>query len=335
MSTNSIFPIAAIGIATEDNDGNFLDASYTDIYPEVLKEHAFFSFLNEEKFDGQKAIVIDGKVFKELHHNKNYDSELASNKKYIAIYIKSDEAIETTECAYLKLHLLSKLISKPNSLNLEGIFSALPNNAWTNQGPIKASEINERLTSSIGTNNPLIVFSVDKFPKMTDYVVPNDVRIADASRVRLGAHLAPGTTIMHEGFVNFNAGTLGPCMIEGRISAGVTIDAHSDIGGGASTMGTLSGGNNIKISLGKRSLIGANAGLGIPLGDDCTVEAGLYLTAGTKVNLMLNSGEKVVKASELAGSDNLLFRRNSISGSVEAIQNKKSIELNQELHKNS
>lgn len=335
MNTNVVFPIAAVGIATTDREGNFLDVLYTDILQTVSTEHEFFNIIKREEFVGQTGLIISEEIFQVLHHNKDYKSQLAPNKKYIAIHISKDEEIKTTECAYLKLHLLSLLISKPNSLNLDGLFNALPNNAWTNHGPVRLSELSERMISSFACDKPLKVFSIDRFPRMTDYVVPADVRIADAARVRLGAYLAPGTTVMHEGFINFNAGTLGPCMIEGRISAGVTIDAHSDIGGGASTMGTLSGGNSVKISLGKRSLIGANAGLGIPLGDDCTLEAGLYLTAGTKVNLLLEGKEKIIKASELAGSNNLLFRRNSISGAVEAIRNKKSIELNKDLHSNS
>lgn len=335
MNSNLIFPIAAIGIATIDRKENILDVLYTDLFQAISAEHDLLKITKPLMIKERESCVIQETTFKEFHHNKVFQSELPPNKVYIATYLAKDKPITSTESAYLKLHLLSSLISKPNSLNLEGIFNALPNNAWTNLGPISLHEIKEKIIECKASNTQLEIFSIDKFPRMSDYVVPEGVRIADSSRVRLGAYLAPGTTVMHEGFVNFNAGTLGPCMVEGRISAGVTIDSNSDIGGGASTMGTLSGGNNIKISLGKRSLIGANAGLGIPLGDDCTIEAGLYITAGTKVKLILNDKEQIVKASELAGSNNLLFRRNSTTGAVEAITNKKSIELNQDLHMNS
>ena len=179
---------------------------------------------------------------------------------------------------------------------------------------------------------PLQVYSIDKFPPLLNYMAPSGVRVADGSRVRLGAYLASGTTVMHEGFVNFNAGTLGPAMIEGRISAGVVVGEHSDLGGGSSTMGILSGGNDVKISVGKRCLLGANSGLGIPLGDNCIIEAGLYLTSGSKVSIV--DEDKIVKASELSGKSNLIFRRNSLTGQVEAVQNKKSVKLNEELHKN-
>jgi 2,3,4,5-tetrahydropyridine-2,6-dicarboxylate N-succinyltransferase len=218
--------------------------------------------------------------------------------------------------AYLRLHLLSHRLVKPHGLSLEGLFGVLPNVAWTSQGPVDPAALAAVRIRFRSSGEPLQVFSVDKFPRMTDYVLPSGVRIADADRVRLGAHLAEGTTVMHEGFVNFNAGTLGASMIEGRISAGVVVGDGSDIGGGASTMGTLSGGGTAVISIGERCLLGANAGLGISLGDDCIVEAGLYVTGGTRVTLP--DGE-VVKALELSGADGLLFRRNSQSGAVEAM----------------
>jgi 2,3,4,5-tetrahydropyridine-2-carboxylate N-succinyltransferase len=224
----------------------------------------------------------------------------------------------------------------PNSINLDGLFASLPNVAWTNQGPISINEVDERLLESkVGMNN-LYIRSLDKFPCLTDYIIPKNVRIADASRVRLGAYLSSGTTVMHEGFVNFNAGTLGNAMIEGRISAGVVIGDNSDLGGGCSTMGTLSGGNDIKISVGKNCLLGANSGLGIPLGDNCTVEAGLYITSGTKIQLFDADGNPTVikKGLEVAGSANLVFLRNSLNGMVIAKPNTKSIELNTQLHKN-
>jgi 2,3,4,5-tetrahydropyridine-2,6-dicarboxylate N-succinyltransferase len=218
--------------------------------------------------------------------------------------------------AYLRLHLLSHRLVKPHGLSLEGLFGVLPNVAWTSHGPVDPAALADVRMRFRSAGEPLQVFSVDKFPRMTDYVVPSGVRIADADRVRLGAHLAEGTTVMHEGFVNFNAGTLGASMVEGRISAGVVVGDGSDIGGGASIMGTLSGGGTTVISIGERCLLGANAGLGISLGDDCIVEAGLYVTGGTRVTLP--DGE-VVKALELSGADGLLFRRNSQSGAVEAM----------------
>jgi len=218
--------------------------------------------------------------------------------------------------AYLRLHLLSHRLVKPHGLSLEGLFGVLPNVAWTSHGPVDPAALAEVRMRFRGAGEPLQVFSVDKFPRMTDYVLPSGVRIADADRVRLGAHLAEGTTVMHEGFVNFNAGTLGASMVEGRISAGVVVGDGSDIGGGASIMGTLSGGGTAVISIGERCLLGANAGLGISLGNDCIVEAGLYVTGGTRVSLP--DGE-VVKALELSGADGLLFRRNSQSGAVEAM----------------
>ena len=247
-----------------------------------------------------------------------------------------DKPIEDVISAYLKLHLISYRFVLPNSINLDGLFNALPNVAWTNKGPISIDEIDQELLNSKQNKNDLFIRSLDKFPQLVDYIIPKNVRIADASRVRLGAYLSPGTTIMHEGFVNFNAGTLGTAMIEGRISAGVVVGNNSDLGGGCSTMGTLSGGNNIKISIGENCLIGANAGVGIPLGDNCTIEAGLYITAGTKIELYKENGDidGVFKGSELSNCSNLVFLRNSQNGKVIAKVNQKSINLNSELHKN-
>jgi 2,3,4,5-tetrahydropyridine-2-carboxylate N-succinyltransferase len=247
-----------------------------------------------------------------------------------------DEPIKDVVSAYLKLHLISYRFVLPNSINLDGLFNALPNIAWTNKGPISIDEIDQELLNSKQSKSDLFIRSLDKFPQLVDYIIPKNVRIADASRVRLGAYLSPGTTIMHEGFVNFNAGTLGTAMIEGRISAGVVVGDNSDLGGGCSTMGTLSGGNNIKISIGENCLIGANAGVGIPLGDNCTIEAGLYITAGTKIEVYKENGEVdgVLKGSELSNRSNLVFLRNSQNGKVIAKVNQKSINLNSELHKN-
>ncbi|HET7280175.1 MAG TPA: 2,3,4,5-tetrahydropyridine-2,6-dicarboxylate N-succinyltransferase [Dermatophilaceae bacterium] len=233
--------------------------------------------------------------------------------------------------AYLRLHLLSHRLVAPNSISLDGIFGALANVVWTNHGPCAVDGF-EATRMRLRARGQVQVFGVDKFPRMTDYVVPSGVRIGDADRVRLGAHLAPGTTVMHEGFVNFNAGTLGTSMVEGRIVQGVVVGDGSDIGGGSSIMGTLSGGGTERVSIGERSLLGAQAGVGIALGDDCVVEAGLYLTAGTKVTLPNGS---VVKARELSGQDGLLFIRNSVTGAVEARPREgHGIALNAALHAN-
>jgi len=232
--------------------------------------------------------------------------------------------------AYLRLHLLSHRLVRPNSANLDGIFKVLPNVCWTSLGPVEVSEIGAVRERALGRGLYLDVRSVDKFPPMLDFVVPAGVRVADAARVRLGAYLAEGTTVMHEGFVNFNAGTLGPAMVEGRISQGVVVDADSDIGGGASIQGTLSGGGTQVISVGQRCLLGANSGLGVSLGDDCIVESGLYLTAGTIVTL---PGGRQAKARELSGSSGLVFRRNSVTGAVEAVTRPdKQVSLNVDLH---
>ena len=242
--------------------------------------------------------------------------------------------IENVEGAYLKLQLLSNKFVLPNSININGLFSNIPNVVWTNQGPISIEEIDKKLHESKLNNNDLHIKSVDKFPCLTDYIVPRKVRIADTSRVRLGEYLSEGTTVMHEGFVNFNAGTLGAAMIEGRISAGVVVGNNSDIGGGASTMGTLSGGNDTKIFIGENCLLGANSGIGISLGDNCTVEAGLYLTSGTKITIFDNAVSKIIKAVELSGKPNILYYRDSTNGKVIAAENNKISDLNKELHSN-
>ena len=239
-----------------------------------------------------------------------------------------------TADAWLRLHLLSHRLMVPHSMNLDGIFGLLTNVVWTSAGPC-AVEGFELTRARLQAAGHLAVFGVDKFPRMTDYVVPSGVRIADADRVRLGAHLAAGTTVMHEGFVNFNAGTLGASMVEGRISAGVVVGDGSDVGGGASIMGTLSGGGKEVISVGQRCLVGANAGIGISLGDDCVVEAGCYVTAGSKVLLTEGGETRLVKAAELSGASNVLFRRNSVTGALEAVPWKgHGIALNEALHAN-
>ena len=240
---------------------------------------------------------------------------------------------------YLRLHLLSHRLIKPHGANMDGVFGLLANVVWTNYGPCEVSDF-QMTRGRLAARGPVIVYSVDKFPRMVDYVVPSGVRIGDADRIRLGAHLAEGTTVMHEGFVNFNAGTLGASMVEGRISAGVTVGDGTDIGGGASIMGTLSGGGKETITLGERCLLGANAGIGISLGDDCIVEAGLYVTAGAKVVLTAEVAEALgkeagteIKALELSGANGLQFRRNSTSGAIEVVA-AKGIELNEALHAN-
>ena len=252
----------------------------------------------------------------------------------VASSLVANVAPVSVEDAYLKLHMLSHRLVKPHGTDLTGVFGLLPNVAWTDEGPIDLSELAERQLSARLKGKVLEVASVDKFPKMTNYVVPEGVRIAHSARVRLGAYLGAGTTVMHEGFINFNAGTAGPGMVEGRISAGVMVGKGSDLGGGCSTMGTLSGGGNMIISVGEECLIGANAGLGIPLGDRCTVEAGLFITAGTKVTVLDDAKQAVetTAARYLAGRSDLLFRRNSQSGSVECLTNKTAIELNESLH---
>lgn len=257
-----------------------------------------------------------------------------SGRPGVMVLLREDAPPRNVPEGYLKLHLLSHRLVKPHGTDLTGLFGILPNVAWTSDGPVDIADLPERQLSARLRGEVLEVNSVDKFPRMTNYVVPAGVRIAHTARVRLGAYLGEGTTIMHEGFVNFNAGTEGPGMIEGRISAGVLVGAGSDLGGGCSTMGTLSGGGDIVLSLGEGCLIGANAGVGIPLGNRCTIEAGLYVTAGTKVNILDADGMPVesLKARELMGRDDLLFRRNSSTGAVECLTNRSAIELNAELH---
>jgi 2,3,4,5-tetrahydropyridine-2-carboxylate N-succinyltransferase len=260
-----------------------------------------------------------------------------ADRELVSVLLQADDPIASTAEAYLKLHLLSHRLTQPNTQDLSGIFAHLPTVAWTSDGPILAEDLTGALLRSRLEGRHLEVHSVDKFPRMSNYVVPNGIRIADASRVRLGAYLGEGTTVMHEGQVNFNSGTLGPNMVEGRISQGVILGADSDLGGGASTMGTLSGGGTIKVSLGKNCLVGANAGTGIPLGDRCTIEAGLYITASTPVTLIDELGTivKVVKARELAGGSDMLFVRNGLNGQVQCRTNRKAIALNEALHANN
>ncbi|NCP63789.1 MAG: tetrahydrodipicolinate succinyltransferase [Paraglaciecola sp.] len=253
--------------------------------------------------------------------------------EFVELTIDITQAPQSTEDAYLRLHLLSEGQVLPNAINLDGVFGLLNNVAWTSAGPVLPGKVDDLRALIAAEHHHLQITSIDKFPRMSDHVIPEGVRIGDADRVRLGAHLAAGTTVMHEGFVNFNAGTLGSSMVEGRISQGVVVDNGSDIGGGASIMGTLSGGGKTINSIGKNSMLGANAGIGISLGDNCIVEAGLYITAGTKV---LAPDGQVVAARQLSGLDGLLFRRNSQSGAVEVIvaDASKWGGLNSSLHSN-
>ena len=275
---------------------------------------------------GETATAIQDTVDDQHHALRGVRVTQAS------IVIDTDAAPLSATDVYLRLHLLSHRLALPRTLNLDGAFGLLTNVAWTNLGPILPESIEKVRWDERCSGRILTVHGVDKFPRMTDYVVPSGVRIADADRVRLGAHLASGTTVMHEGFCNFNAGTLGASMVEGRISAGVVVGNGSDIGGGASIMGTLSGGGKEVVSIGERCLLGANAGIGISLGDDCIVEAGLYVTGGTLVTLP--DGE-IVKGRTLSGASGLLFRRNSVSGAVEATQRSGNWDgLNAVLHKN-
>ncbi|OBK26569.1 2,3,4,5-tetrahydropyridine-2,6-dicarboxylate N-succinyltransferase [Mycobacterium asiaticum] len=310
---------AAVGLATLASDGSVLDAWFPA--PE----------LTESSTSATSRLAISD-VPAELGALVGRDDDRQTETIAIRTVIGSldDQAADAYD-AYLRLHLLSHRLVAPHGLNAGGLFGVLTNVVWTNRGPC-AVEGFEAVRARLRRHGPVTVYGIDKFPRMVDYVLPTGVRIADADRVRLGAHLAAGTTVMHEGFVNFNAGTLGASMVEGRISAGVVVGDGSDVGGGASIMGTLSGGGEQVISIGKRCLLGANAGLGISLGDDCVVEAGLYVTAGTKVALPEG---KSVKARELSGADNLLFRRNSMTGAVEVVsRDGQGIALNEELHAN-
>ena len=270
-------------------------------------------------------------VPKELDALVGEDARRRVSIQWVRTEVDLTQPVASTADAYLRLHLLSHLLVKPNSINLDQLIPNLPIVGFTNVGPIALDDL-EELRGSLQKQG-ISVHSIDKFPRLVDYVTPRKVRIADANRVRLGAHLSPGTTIMHEGFVNFNAGTLGNSMVEGRISQGVIVGDGSDIGGGASIMGTLSGGGRERVTIGARALLGANSGVGISIGDDSVVEAGLYVTAGTKVTIIDGDGERSAKAGELSGIANLLFRRNSVTGRVEVLpRTGEGIKLNSQLH---
>jgi 2,3,4,5-tetrahydropyridine-2-carboxylate N-succinyltransferase len=303
-----------MGLATIASDGNILDTWYPKpSLGQAPKSDAIY--LMDKDFD-----ALIGK-----------DPRRNVETKAVRTEIELSAPVSSTPDAYLRLHLLSHLLVQPNSINLDNLMAHLPIVAFSSIGAISVSDYEKLLPTLV--RQGVTVHSIDKFPRLVDYVVPKGVRIADANRVRLGAYLSPGTTIMHEGFVNFNAGTLGIAMVEGRIAQGVVVGNGSDIGGGASIMGTLSGGGRERVKIGERALLGANSGIGISLGDDSVVEAGLYVTAGTKVTIIDGSEERTVKAVELSGQPNLLFRRNSVNGRVEILpRTGVGITLNATLH---
>ena len=346
MSTSSFFSFA-LGVASYNKQGEPLEVFYPQplLNPESGIIDAITDVLGYS--EGNQALTVTAEQLDSLASALDAANQLdqaslartlkTSSQPVIACILASDAAPQTVAEVYLKLQLLSHRLVKPHGTDLSGMFGLLPNVAWTSEGAIDLNELTERQLQARMRGELLEVMSVDKFPKMTNYVVPTGVRIGDTDRVRLGAHLGEGTTIMHEGFVNFNAGTAGTSMVEGRISAGVMVGNGSDLGGGCSTMGTLSGGGTTVITVGEECLIGANAGLGIPLGDRSTIEAGLYITAGSKVTVLDDQNQEVetVKASQLAGKSDLLFRRNSQTGRIECKTNKSAIALNEELHANN
>ncbi|MGF1867932.1 2,3,4,5-tetrahydropyridine-2,6-dicarboxylate N-succinyltransferase [Enterovibrio norvegicus] len=337
----------AFGTATKNKDGKIIEAFFPT--PVLNPSESLVAALADivsyqegnEAFDVQanqcEAIASAFASADEQAAAAFAAKAASSSQPLVLVILASDEKPSSVSEGFLKLQLISQRLAKPHSIVLDGIFGLLHNIAWTNKGPIDLPELADRQIEARLAGESLTVDCVDKFPKMVDYVVPAGVRIADTSRVRLGAHVGEGTTVMHEGFINFNAGTEGVSMVEGRISAGVMVGNGSDIGGGASIMGTLSGGGQLVISIGENSLLGANAGLGFPLGDRCTIESGLYVTAGTKVTMLDSSGAEVetVKARDLAGKPDLLFRRNSVTGKIECLTNKSAVELNAELHANN
>jgi 2,3,4,5-tetrahydropyridine-2-carboxylate N-succinyltransferase len=325
--TDATSPTAAhaAGLATLTSDGRVLDAWYPSPALGATTGEPGTSRLDPVAADEALGAAASGAL----------GADPVRGVEVVAVRTAIDDLAAAPADAYdawLRLQLLSHCLVRPNSISLEGLFGLLTNVAWTHLGPVAADELTAARMRARAAGTPLDVLGIDKFPRLTDYVVPKGVRIADASRVRLGAHLAEGTVVMHEGFVNFNAGTLGASMVEGRISQGVVVGEGSDLGGGSSTQGTLSGGGKEKISVGERCLIGANAGIGISLGDDCVVEAGLYVTAGTRVTL---PDGQVVKAAQLSGRSNLLFIRNSTTGVVEVRPRAGgTVELNAALHDN-
>lgn len=340
MKTDNFYAMA-IGVGTKNAAGSWLEVFYPA--PRFRPDAEVVSAMAEATgyTGGNEAIELDDPAVARLAEASMSEAEIrfldkiaSTDRPRVITFLETDDPIASTPEAYLKLHLLSLRHVKPNEQNLDNIFAKLPNICWTNQGAIDPDEITDRQLEARLAGTVLEVTGIDKFPRMTNYVVPSGVRIAHSARVRLGAYLGEGTTVMHEGFVNFNAGAEGPNMVEGRISQGVMMSAGSDLGGGASTMGTLSGGGDIVLSIGKDCLIGANAGTGIPLGDRCTIEAGLYITASTIVQVMDEHKNfvKVARARDLAGQSDMLFIRNSQSGVVECRTNTKAIRLNEALH---
>jgi len=326
----SFFALGA-GIGTKNSKNSWLETFYPEplLHPSesLIEKIASLTHYQEGneivELDSPTCHALEALFIKEglTQQALSFSVMECSVQPRVLVILKTDDDPTTTPEAYLKLHLLSHRHLKPHQVNLNKIFALLPNIAWTNFGAIDLEELPEQQLLVRARGELLQVHSVDKFPKMTDYVVPKGVRIADTARVRLGAYIGEGSTIMQEGFVNFNAGTEGPNMVEGRISAGVFVQQGSDLGGGCSTMGTLSGGNSTVISVGKDCLIGANAGIGISLGDNCTVEAGLYITAGSKITIIDENKQSVgqVTAKELSGKSNLLFRRHSQTGAIECL----------------
>jgi len=334
----------ALGVGTKDSNGNWLEVYYPDPWINPSRE-VLAPLFDSLKYQGGNVVVEIPSVQVSVLAGQIKDPDISRllgimqehHEPLVAVMLETDDKPQSVPEAYLKLHLLSHRLVKPHGINLEGIFGLLQNVAWTNRGAMAVEDLAVNQLQARLKGETIDVLSVDKFPKMTNYIVPDGVRIADTARVRLGAYIGKGTTIMHEGFVNFNAGTEGTAMVEGRISAGVFVGNNSDLGGGCSIMGTLSGGGTEVISVGENCLIGANAGLGFPLGDRCTIEAGLYVSAGSKVTVMdsdLNPVE-VIKARELSYKNDLLFLRNSTTGVVECRTNRSKIELNEELHANN
>lgn len=342
--TDTAFYSFALGVGTKNRKGEWLEVYYPQplfqpnpTLVELIGRALGYQGGNDFIEVSSSALSKLMPLLKDERQQTILTAMVSSDQARVITFIEEDRELSSTPETYLKLHLLSHRFVKPNQQNLDGIYALLANVAWTDRGAVDLDDLFEIQLQARMRGEIVEVASVDKFPKMTNYVVPTGVRIAHSARVRLGAYLGEGTTVMHEGFVNFNAAAIGPGMIEGRISQGVIIEAGSDLGGSASTAGTLSGGGNIVLTIGKDCLISANAGTGIPLGDRCTIEAGLYITPGTLVQVLDEEKRpvKVVKARELAGQSDMLFIRNSQTGTVECRTNKKAISLNEALHANN
>jgi len=337
---NNMFSLA-FGIGTQNQKKEWLEVYYPE--PLINPSDSLIATISSltAYAGGNQALLLNPSSIRSLAEAINIDSQKQILRQFqeassaiVMTVLEHDSNLTSTPEAYLKLHLLSHRLVKPNEINLQGIFPLLPNVAWTNLGAIDLEEVEQVRIKARVSGKLLTVFNVDKFPILTNYFIPKGVRIADSARVRLGAYLGEGTTVMHEGFANFNAGCEGPNMIEGRISQGVMVGSGSDLGGSASTAGTLSGGGNTVISVGEDCLISANAGTGISLGDRCTIEAGLYITPGTLVEVLDEKLEQIMvaKARELSGQDDMLFIRHSRSGAVQCRTNRQAIQLNSTLH---